>query len=405
MASTVDRNLVSADAIREKLNVLVNDVRIAVQDEKILSDYMRDTRATDADYEWVKSLNNEEIFGGDFFQSFGGQGRSHWHYGVAHPILTAIETKFLADYGRAWLLHGHAARVAIVTGSRNDQGLKMFDPRMIWQIMSSFVIVAGTVSGSFILSYFTPTAGLGCRTGGYMVYMVIAMFLLLIELIVWWVTHETTHTAADPLARVRTRLERRLTESDDMEKRVLLRSWTERVIAWIHQQTFRDVIRNFVIRPGEITNTGWLAYIVFAQTFGSYQTCDCMASTWASTGGFIDFSTAEDYKAHGIYLYWGASTALACFVMSGGLAYIVHEYCTQSHFSTEHYGRAMQGLRLTRAWKRYTRLVRVLPDTVIKFGKLCWFKVSGGKSRRGRRSLVWTPNTELYRLSNLGYRA
>lgn len=101
-------------------------------------------------------------------------------------------------------------------------------------------------------------------------------------------------------------------------------------------------MKNFVIRPGEIANTAWLTYIIFAQTFGAYQTCTCMASTWSRRGGFIDFETADDYKAHGIYVSWGLSTALSIFVMSAGLAYIVHEYCTQSHFSTEDYGRAMK---------------------------------------------------------------
>ena len=71
---------------------------------------------------------------------------------VAHPILAGIETKFMAEYGRDWLRHGYAARLAIVVGSRNDNGLKMFDPRMIWQIMSSLFIVCGSIGGGFILS-------------------------------------------------------------------------------------------------------------------------------------------------------------------------------------------------------------------------------------------------------------
>ena len=238
-----------------------------------------------------------------------------------------------------------------------------------------------------------------------MIYLIIATGLLLMEIGVWWLTHKTTHTAEDPLVRVRTRLERRLTLNDDLQKRIVSRGWLQRILMWIRRQTFRDVVKNFVIRPGEITNAAWLAYIVFAQTFGSYQTCDCMASVWGRTGGFIDFQTAADYKAHGIYLYWGASTALSIFVMTVGLAYIVHEYCTQSHFSTEHYARAMQGLKLTRRWKKHTRMVRVVPDCGIKFGKFCWHQISGGNSRKGRRSLVWTANTHLYRLSNLGYRS
>lgn len=71
---------------------------------------------------------------------------------VAHPLLAGIEAKFMADYGRDWLRHPHAARLAIVVGSRNVNGLKMFDPRMAWQVTSSFFIVCGSTGGAFILS-------------------------------------------------------------------------------------------------------------------------------------------------------------------------------------------------------------------------------------------------------------
>lgn len=152
LASTVDRNLVSADSMRERLNNLVNDVRLALLNPQVISDYMRITHTTEEDFAWTQCLRDEELFGGDFFETFAGQGRTHWHYGVAHPILCGIETKFMADYGRDWLRHGHTARLAMVVGSRNDNGLKMFDPRMIWQITSSFFVVCGSVGGAFILS-------------------------------------------------------------------------------------------------------------------------------------------------------------------------------------------------------------------------------------------------------------
>ena len=152
LASTVDRNLVSADSIRERLNNLVNDVRLALLDPQVLSDYMRITSSTDEDFAWIQCLDDEEMFGGDFFEHFAGQGRTHWHYGVAHPILCGIETKFMAEYGRDWLRHSHTARLAMVVASRNINGLKMFDPRMIWQITSSIFVVGGSVGGAFILS-------------------------------------------------------------------------------------------------------------------------------------------------------------------------------------------------------------------------------------------------------------
>ena len=64
----------------------------------------------------------------------------------------------------------------------------------------------------------------------------------------------------------------------------------------------------------------------------------------------------------------------------------------------------MQGLRFTRWFKKHTRFVSFVPGLIIRGGKIGGFKVSGGRLRRGRRSLVWTVETRLYRLGNLGYR-
>ena len=142
----------SADSIRDRLNNLVDDVRLALLDPGVISEYMRMTTSTEEDFLWTRCLGDEEFSSGDFFESFAGQGRTHWHYGVAHPILCGIETMFLANYGRDWLRHGHTARLAMVVGSRNINGLKMFDPRMVWQITSSIFVVCGSIAGAFVLS-------------------------------------------------------------------------------------------------------------------------------------------------------------------------------------------------------------------------------------------------------------
>lgn len=152
VSSTVDRNQVSADAIRERLNELIEDVRLSLLDPTIYEEYKEATKTTDEDFNWMKALYDTNMFDGNFFVGFGGQGRSHFHYGVAHPILCGIETKFMAEYGRDWLHHGAAARLAMVVGSRNDKGLKMFDARMAWQVASSIALVCGSGFGAFILS-------------------------------------------------------------------------------------------------------------------------------------------------------------------------------------------------------------------------------------------------------------
>ena len=271
--------------------------------------------------------------------------------------------------------------------------------------------------------------GLGCRSGGYLVYLVIATGLLIIELLIWWLTHQTNHTSDDLIAKFGLTLERHLfrCQPSSTEKKTKWQQGQQTFLSWFTSRTFRDVMRNFVLRPFEVVNTAWLVYIVMAQsvlpahinpssskitnaltkpnrTFGAYQTCDCMASVWAKKGGFIDFQTYSYYGASGVYYYWGAATGLSLFVMSTGLVYIVEQYCTQSHISTEDYHRAMQGLRFTRWYKKHTRFVSFVPGLLIRGGKIVFYKLSGGRSRRGRRSLVWTAETRLYRLGNLGYR-
>ncbi len=156
----MDRNISSADSIGAKFNSLVDDVRQALLDIEIREVYMRKTQTGPEDFAWMGPLYDEAVFDGNFFTEFSGQGRTHWHYGVAHPILAGIEAKFMAGYGRDWLIEGYAARLAIVVGSRNLIGLKMFDPRMLWQMTSSLIIVCGSVGGAFILSCKTSPTGI-----------------------------------------------------------------------------------------------------------------------------------------------------------------------------------------------------------------------------------------------------
>ena len=106
-------------------------------------------------------LNDEAYFQNDFFTRFAGQGRIRWHYGVAHPIIAGIEDSFVADYGRDWLRNAEQARTKLVKGPLRITGLNYFDLREFWQILSSIFIVCGSVSGAFIISFTTPTFGLG----------------------------------------------------------------------------------------------------------------------------------------------------------------------------------------------------------------------------------------------------
>jgi len=160
---------------------------------------------------------------------------------------------------------------------------------------------------------YTPTVGLGCRSGGYAVYIIIALGLLMIEVVVWWLTHERTPSLNGQYPQTQTKAEEGRDPSSNKGMQRSPRAWSRFQFLWKRMDT-RDVIRIFVIRPGEIFNSGWLVYIIAAQTFGSYQTCERLASTWARSGvipphssftipryqlthakGYIDFATSANH--------------------------------------------------------------------------------------------------------------
>jgi hypothetical protein len=191
MGSIVDRNPVAAEPIRKKLNALVDHVRNALHNEQHRNHFM-DTFRDLPDFEKLKirveNIGNAEENAHDFFEEFAGQARVRWHYGAAHPILSDIEGCYIAHKGRNWLADERDARMNLVLGTINAEGLMWFDVREFWQVLGAVLIVAGSCGGAFIVSYFTPTVGLGCRSGGYTIFFSVALGLIIVEMTVWLFT-------------------------------------------------------------------------------------------------------------------------------------------------------------------------------------------------------------------------
>ncbi|KAK5252952.1 hypothetical protein LTR16_005292, partial [Cryomyces antarcticus] len=207
LCSIVDRNPVAADDIRRKLNKLVDKVRASLVDDSIREDFINTFEHRpegDAMKHWVTDIRNQCENMESFFVAFAGQGRVRYHHGVAHPILSDIESIYIAKHGRDWLRNEREARYNLVLGMPSDEGLLWFDFRELWQIASAVLIVGCTCLGAFILSYFTPTVGLGCRSFGYTVFASISFGLLICEGFVWWLASNarTPHG----IARIRTRM-------------------------------------------------------------------------------------------------------------------------------------------------------------------------------------------------------
>lgn len=66
-------------------------------------------------------------------------------------------------------------------------------------------------------------------------------------------------------------------------------------------------------------------YIVLAQTFGWYKTCDCVTSNWAGKGGYLDFSVQDTSNSRWVLWYWTGGTLMTGLVLLFSMFYITVE--------------------------------------------------------------------------------
>ncbi|CUS13978.1 unnamed protein product, partial [Tuber aestivum] len=190
----------------------------------------------------------------NFLGEFAGQARVRWHSGAAHPILRIMEATL--DMRRDWLARYPNTDEVLATATHPR--ILICDKSQGWQIAAAIVIVFSCSIGAFIVSYFTSTIGLGCRSGGYMIFGLNAFFCLFAEMTAW----------------------------------VFLNPGTQRRVA------------QWFLRFCEFTNSCWLVYIIIAQTFGIYNSCYCKSSTWGGGEGYVDFEDVQYYKSHNIEISW-----------------------------------------------------------------------------------------------------
>lgn len=318
LSSIVDRNPVAADEIRQRLNDLVDRVRQSLMDDTVKHQYLdaiADRSQQDKMNEWVEKISRSCPELETFFVKFAGQGRLRFHYGAAHPILTDIERAYIAPRGRDWLRREAEARTQLVLGDVSG-GLDWLDPRELWQVLSAVVIVGGTIMGAFVLSYFTPTVGLGCRSGGYTVFGTIAFGLLLVEMMCWWIFDASkpglekmrTSTMRDErAAKIFTWYARQLVSFQALVWKIYrsTRAFFKNRLSKLTSPRFADAAEEKLIdvwtrwqkvkgsqpidrlffKPVECFNFVWLVYITMAQTTGAYNNCKCKSSLWAGGGG------------------------------------------------------------------------------------------------------------------------
>lgn len=350
LMTIIDRNPSDNDDPLWKLNEIIDDARSCLANQ----DYRQqlcDSCGADPD-EFDNLVYTPSRHDKGLFVNFAGQGRKRWFFGVAHNIIAGIEDNLVADYGRGWLNDKLQARACLLRPFK-VHSLAWVSWRALWQVIVAIIIVCGTVGSAFIISYFTPTVGMGCRTGSYMIFAVLALFLLLVEMGSWRWTH--TH----PRGKV----------------------WLSRGLLVI-----------------EVTNAIWVVWIALAQVTGAYRTCACQSSTWGYGGGYINLHTTRHNPAPQTTIYWLAGTSTTCFILVCSIFFIVQQWCEQSHISTLDYKKATQGLKVCRAFRRWTHWLRSGPEQLLHLVHLLGTKVFGGSPRRVRAVRMHHPRQRQRRL-------
>ena len=441
MCCIIDRNPVAADDVRRRINQVIDTVAYSLQDETNVAEFISTihtpTQADEMARRVRRISDNADILAGEFFTGFGGQGRIRWQYGVAQPILLDIEKCYIAERGRNWLCNEPEARTELVLGSA-DRGLFFFDFRQLWQITNSVIIVSFSALGAFILSYYTPTVGLGCRSLGYLIFCVVSFALLILEYVVWWLSsperEEERLLRHNPDMR-RNRLQRSQTlqqlgavsESFLQHAKSALRSQFDfcemllienlpPLLSYYYPREKRPIkevkirehlstklrkYRNFSLRewserlffrPAEFFNLAWLTYIALAQTFGAYNNCRCQCSVFGRIGGYIDLNLVHQAPPDFVFVHWKTGTVLACIIMGVSMAYVVLEWCLQSHLSTENPIDARKGLQRTRTFRRFISPLRSVINTVY-FAINHAFAVLFLSGQVMQKNFVWTKDT------------
>ncbi|KAG2123571.1 hypothetical protein DEU56DRAFT_45472 [Suillus clintonianus] len=164
--------------------------------------------------------------------------------------------------------------------------------RMALASCASLVLQWGTVGGAFIVEWFTPTIGIGCRSLSYLIYGVVSTFIWMMLMTSSILAH---YSAAYPY---RASLSARLALS--------VSHWLRRVGKLL-----------------AIANSIWAVLACFLQYSGVYNTCFCNSSM-ISRGQAAAYVTMIETAAHAAMAKsaWIGALVLACTSASAFVALV-----------------------------------------------------------------------------------
>lgn len=153
---------------------------------------------------------------------------------------------------------------------------------------------------------------------------------------------------------------------------------------------------NWIFWFFELVNTAWLIYIVMAQTIGSYQNCKCQTATWSREGEYVDVSVTLKASGHSVEPWWIIGVLLSGLIMFITIAFLVIEWCKQSHLNLVDVDKAIRDLKITQHFKYCTLWIWKFFDYCIYCSKFLWRIFSGStwnkkhKKANKRESIRWS---------------
>ncbi|KAK7957748.1 hypothetical protein PG988_012596 [Apiospora saccharicola] len=278
-ASVVDRNPTSATRCRELIERwLYNIDREFVTDDVQLSANASHWRGRN--WHLKADEDNKEAFSiGDFL----GQGRRLRYCGVTDTVLGYITNPETADKYLDNLLDDPPQQNV---GNKSISVHKRFQQDLIarpWRWYATWLVAQAIVStGSsmgFMVSFNTPTVGLGCRSLSYLV---------------WWCC--------------------------------TIPSW---VLLGLQQEPHPWIRRAMVI-PNFLA-VGGLFVIMIALSISRFDDCVCKSSRFGIgtgiPGGYMDFENGEFYREHyGVSALWGAATGVGGSTLVFSIAWLAWKW-------------------------------------------------------------------------------
>lgn len=232
LLSIIDASPAGCLDIVEPFNNIIRTCRLQLGDAKFRIDLAKECGVPEAYFTFnASSLSSTE----SMFHKFAGQGQQRWFRGVAPSMMADTEEHYIAEAGRGWLLKEEKAMEALLLPPAR-QRRSAFNLDAFGQSIAALTIVVVCTASAILISYHTPTVGLGCETSGYIIFISLTAALALLETCIWNFTdsHNTS-----------------------------FRAWAGRALAF-----------------GEAINTIWAVFVSFAQTLGVYESCECRANYW-----------------------------------------------------------------------------------------------------------------------------